>query len=87
MNDSQMLVRLMVMNTIGMSILFEAFHNASFIYKIPRGNQYMTRKEVLDSYAFVQGTGLDILLQSYHLDYDPDQLRNGFNYYMKKVSA
>lgn len=82
-----MLVQLLVMNTIGMSILHEAFRNASYFHKVHYGNHFVSRKEVNESYAFVQGTGLEVLLSSYRLDYDAEKLRSGFNYYMKRVSS
>lgn len=84
--DSQMLVRLLLMNTIGISVLCEALRNASYFYKVDYGNHFVKRKEVNECYAFVQGTGLEILLESYHLNYDADQIRNGFNYYLKRTS-
>lgn len=79
MEDSLRLVHLMMMNTIGMSILAETMIQASrFIYlKHPSKNGVTAQ-----CYAFIQGTGLDILLGSYGLDYDPEYLRSGFNYYL-----
>ncbi len=75
--NNQNLMALMMMNTIGLSILYAEFKRASFIYMKPNfHNNY--KKSASDSLAFIQGTGLDIVIETYHLMYDPDRLRNVF---------
>lgn len=70
---------LMVMNTIGLSILFAEFRKASWAYFLPKYHGQKTVKQsASDSLAFIEGTGLDVVLQTYHLMYDPEQLRNVF---------
>lgn len=75
MND---LVQIMMMNTIGLSVLYETLRTAShFIY-----TSSSKRGEAYKCYAFIQGTGLDALLIDYSLDYDPNQLRSSFNWFI-----
>jgi len=72
-NDGE-LMSLMIMNTIGMSILCAEFKHASWVYFHPRYNTRLAS----DSLAFIQGTGLEIVVHTYHLMYDPNELRNVF---------
>jgi len=72
MNDN--LMALMMMNTIGLSILFTEFKRASWAYYMPHYHP----KTASDSLAFIQGTGLEIVVETYHLMYDADRLRSVF---------
>lgn len=75
-------VRLMLLNTLGLSILSETLYSAQFIHtNSGRGGDLVEHRAC---YAFIQGSGLDILLQQYGLNYDPDGIRSGFNYYLKR---
>jgi hypothetical protein len=65
---------LMMMNTIGLSILYAEFKRASWFYSQPHYHP----KSSSDSLAFIQGTGLEIVVDTYHLMYDADRLRNVF---------
>ena len=72
-------------NTIGLSIISETLRSAAMF--ILNTNAYIYKvREYRESYAFVQGTGLDMVMQQYGLNYDPDELRNGFNSYLRKIS-
>ena len=73
-NDTSELVVLMIMNTIGLSILYAEFKKASWSYFMPHYHP----KSSSDSLAFIQGTGLETMLNTYHLLYDADHLRNVF---------
>lgn len=67
----------MQMNTIGLSILYREFKSAMLFYsKNNKTNRYY--RVASDSIAFIQGTGLDIILNYYGLMYDAERLRNGF---------
>lgn len=73
-SDTAGLIMLMMMNTIGLSILYAEFRRASWIYHQPHYHP----KTASDSLAFIQGTGLEIVVDTYHLMYDADRLRNVF---------
>jgi hypothetical protein len=77
MKDDQNLMMIMMMNTIGLSILYGEFQSAHMYYSKPKYHPNY-RKAASDSLAFIQGTGLDLLIQAYGLMYDPDNLRNTF---------
>lgn len=69
----------MQMNTIGLSIIFQEFRTANWFYDTPK---YKPQKTVLknasESLAFIQGTGLEMVLNMYGLMYDATKLRNVF---------
>lgn len=89
MVDSAYIVNLMMMNTLGLSILEQTFKMAeNFVYMKTNSsnrnsNNYHENK---DCYAFIQGTSLELFLGRYHLNYDADELRDGFNYYIRRKS-
>jgi hypothetical protein len=68
------LMAIMMMNTIGLSIVYAEFKRASWAYFMPHYHP----KTSSDSLAFIEGTGLDIVCQAYGLMYDTDSLRNVF---------
>ena len=74
MNDTRGLVTLMMMHTIGLSVIYQEFKNAKLHYT---GSKYYT-KRASDSLAFIQGTGLELVIEAYGLMYDADHLRNVF---------
>lgn len=73
------LTLVMQMNTIGLSIIYAEFKNAAKMYygkyHDPKKRTYSSASQSL---AFIQGTGLDIVLTAYGLMYDADKLRNTF---------
>jgi len=84
------IVKLLIMNTLGESVLVETLRSAS--YFISRtGNGYHPKfwreqdrlKEGESCYYFVQGTGLDILIEYYDLGYNPNEVRDQFNYWVR----
>ena len=79
--NNQEVTRLLVANTIGLSILSETLLTASRIVFESTGK--VKKSESTLCYLWVQGTGLDNLLLDYRLDYNPDDIRTGFNYYMR----
>jgi len=64
----------MMMNTIGLSIIYAEFQRAERHYTMPHYHP----KTSSDSLAFIEGTGLDLVVRAYRLMYDPDALRNVF---------
>lgn len=82
--DKLFVERLLLANTVGLSILAETFRSAA--YFASRSDVMVGDYESKECFMFVQGTGLDLLLQYYHLNYDPHVLRGQFNYYLKRRS-
>ena len=84
MINSAQLERLLIMNTIGLSVVCETLKFASLLF--PTSNGYKPkvsterRNEYRECFAFIQGTGLDLLLNQYEINYDANRIRNGFNY-------
>ena len=74
MNDTTNLVTIMIMNTIGLSIVYAEFQKAELYYSKPNWRH----KAASDSLAFIEGTGLDLVIRAYGLMYDADALRNTF---------
>lgn len=72
--NNGILALVMQMNTIGLSIIYQEFRRAAWAYTMPHYHP----KTASDSLAFIQGTGLDIVINVYGLMYDPDRLRNTF---------
>jgi len=78
-NDTSGLVQLMLMNTLGMSVLLETLYSAASY--VPRHSQ---KADSYKCFLFVQGSGLEKLLDCYLLDYDANIIRNGFNWHYKR---
>lgn len=74
MIDSTNLIPIMMMNTLGLSIIYAEFKRAMWHYSMPNYHP----KTSSDSLAFIEGTGLDLVCQAYGLMYDVVNLRNTF---------
>lgn len=87
------ILKIFMANTMGESILIETLRSAAY-FASRSSNGYAPRYyrernlmiEAHQCYLFVQGTGLDILIHSYNLDYDPVSLRNSFNQHLRHAS-
>ena len=69
------------MTTMGLATIMLAFQEASMMYTLTNG--YFGSKNMKiasQAIAFIQGTGLEITLKVYGLDYDANQLRSTFYY-------
>lgn len=92
LNDSASLMNLAFINTLGLQVLTQTFKSAAFYirnidylctWKQPKHfRSYM--KEGSSCLAFINGSGLDIMLEQYALAYDSDELRDGFFYLSRK---
>lgn len=67
---------LMMMHTIGLSIIYTELKHARYAYTSTGRGWHV--KAGSDSLAFIQGTGLELVLDYYHLAYDADNIRNVF---------
>lgn len=83
MIDSSELLSIFYMNTLGLSILYETFSTASKM-AIPYYKK-RTGGDIHECYVWIQGTGLDVFIEKYEMDYNPDKLRNSFNWYLDHV--
>ena len=65
--------------TIGLCTISKAFQEAAMLYTWTNG--YLGKKNekiAYDALAFIQGTGLEIMIRVYSLELDADQLRDRF---------
>ena len=69
---------LLTMNQIGIAILSDAFKNVNYYFHHSNNIGRQRLRVVSDSLAFIQGTGLELVMEAYHVDYNPDNLRNTF---------
>lgn len=77
MLDSTQLHHFIMVNTIGTSILMQAFKDASYL--LSKTNGYTKYGSACtDALIFVQGTGLEMVLTQYSLAYNADKLRSTF---------
>ncbi len=74
----------LMLNTIGMSVIIDALKSASYLFADTGKYTEATMDESKKSMAFIQGTGLDIALNYYYIQLDPDQLRSDFKTAMKR---
>lgn len=86
-------INMFLMNTLGESILVETLKSAAFYITRSGGLASSKRRETKAflkeagyCYIFVQSTGLDLLIQRYRLDYNPEEIRSSFNYYVRHSS-
>lgn len=75
-------MRFLMMNTLGMSVLIEVLKMAKAFSHVadkphPSNGYY---HEAEKCFIFVQGTGLNMLVDKYSLGYDPEELKVTFNY-------
>ena len=79
-----------IINTMGHAVLIETLKSASYYLSHSDMRHCKNRmttmyiKEARSCYVFVQGTGLDRLIVRLGMDYDPDKLRDGFNYWVRQ---
>ena len=69
----------LMVNTLGLSVILCAFEDASMFYVYTNGYFGVKKMRIAQqALAFIQGTGLEITLKVYGIDYDPDVLRQTF---------
>ena len=76
--------RVAMYDTLILQMVVSVFQDAAFQFINTNavssyGNRHKSMLEVSkDALGFIAGTGLDIMLKFYHLDLDPDRLRETF---------
>lgn len=69
----------MQMNTLGLSIIeIELKQAANFYFTEYKNPKTKMAKVASKSLAFIQGTGLEMVIENFGLMYDADALRNAF---------
>ncbi len=76
--DSGQLYALIMLNTIGIAILRETFEDAAYYLTHSSGTRMKKLCQASQSFAFIRGTGLELICSYYHLDYNTEELRNSF---------
>lgn len=63
-------------------VLTDTIREASYMFIHTNGNLSKAKLAMTETskaaYAFLRGTGLEIMLQAYSIDYDPNSLRTAF---------
>lgn len=82
---------LAIVNTLGHSVLIETIKSAAFYLvhsnsKPKSHSQNMQFREERYCYMFVQGTGLNSLVNRFGLSYNPDSIKHIFNYCVRHSS-
>jgi len=93
MEASSNMIMMLLTNTMGESILVETLKAAAYFISRSANSlkpkHHVTRAQLQEGrycYYFIQGTGLDILIEEFELEYDPETLRNSFNYFLRHPS-
>ena len=94
MNESSNLLKMFILNTLGEAVLVETLRSAAYFFQhsskgIYRSSHYRDQNLLMEGrqcYIFIQGTGLDILIEGYNLDYNANYLRDRFNYILTHAS-
>lgn len=76
MIDSSYLLNLMAMNHLGLCVLEDTLKTAAKMF-LPR---HSTSKEIVETFYFIRGTGFELMLNRFGLNYDADELRSQFYY-------
>ena len=86
--DSQINNHFAVVTSMGQAVLIETIKAAAFYVTHSDGahtkSKVMSLKEASFCYAFIQGTGLQILINRFGLAYDADKIQDTFNYCVRK---
>lgn len=85
--DSQIRNLVAYANTLGHSVLIETLKMAAYYLNHSNGTiqtKVFQFTEAKSCYMFVQGTGLNALINHFGMDYDPETLRDGFNYCVRR---
>ena len=78
-----------IINTMGHAVLIETIRMAAF-YVAHSDSTHNSKtwnlkiREAKSCYAYVTGTGLEIIVDKFGLEYNPDRLRNDFRYCIRK---
>ena len=81
---------LLFMATAALTMLCQTLLEASLLFTStaqPVGkNAFRQNSLSRKAYMFIQGTGLDIVIEAYGIDYNPKELRDSFNKIFKATT-
>lgn len=75
---------------MGHAVLIETIRMAAYYVNHSNGCEVGTTirlskiKEAQNCYAYVQGTGLQMIVARFGMDYDTDRIRDTFNYCVRR---
>ena len=78
-------------NTLGHAVLVETLRMAAYYINHSNGTAHKNWhsiqriREASSCYTYIQGTGLEYILQTYDLRYDADKLRKDFSWCVRKI--
>ena len=78
---------LLFVATAALTMIYFSLLEASYMFTgtCRRTNhEFRSSVRAREAYAFIQGTGLDIAIKKFNLDYDAETLRDEFNKIFKK---
>lgn len=78
MLTSSQLVHVMMLNTIGMSIISQALVSAAGLYMRSNNISDARAEEARESLMYIKGTGLDMTIEEFQIPLDPDNVRASF---------
>lgn len=90
LSESRLNEHFAVVNSLGNTVIIETFKAAAFYISHSSGVEGHSRsflmqfREAQECFIFIQGTGLDILINRFGLAYNPDNLRDTFNYCVRR---
>lgn len=76
--------QLMFINTLGLYTLVETLRTAQYVFHATNNRGHAIspksgmRQRAEECFAFIQGTGLEMMLRRHHIDLDAEVLRDGF---------
>ena len=76
-----------VVNSMGQAVLVETLKAAAYYVTHSNGTRShagIQFKEAMSCYAFVQGTGLNIIINRFGLAYNAEKIQDAFNYCVRK---
>lgn len=68
----------MLANTIGMTVLTDTLKDAAYVFFHTGTISHEKQEDSRDSLAFIQGTGLDMMIIAYRINLDAENLRKSF---------
>jgi len=80
--DSETLMNILIVTTIGTSVLVQTLKDAYFYMCGKKGRN---AKDYKEAYVYVNGSGLQVTIEEYHLAYDAEKLKGTFFWQAKQI--
>lgn len=69
---------ILFMTTCAMTMIYQSIKEASYVFTHTDNLNSKHAEVSREAYAFIQGSGLDITIRKYSLDYSPNRIRDEF---------